>query len=522
MFKKTLENLPFHPLLFSAYPVLALLALNIDQIGITATIRTLIIVCTLAISMVLLLNLIIKNWHRTAMLVSLFTTLFFSYGHLYHYLESHVVLGLNLGHHRLLIAIWLFLGVLGVWAIFKKIKQPQRITQGLNIISIVLVSMPIFMMLTYTIRSKTTQIEQSKVVVRDSEISLQSSSEMPDIYYIILDAYAREDVLKDNLGFDNSAFITELEKMGFYVADCSQSNYGQTSLSIASALNMDYLEQISERYLGGKLDMIWMPDLIQENETRRNLKQLGYTDVTFDNGFYALLWDDADVIYSRDRSGVSRGRSLLNANGFEVMLLDNSAFLILTDTFSVFADRFLPIKNYPNNVHRDRILYMLEKLTSIPTEIRSPKFVYAHIVAPHFPVVLGPDGEPVVLPEDSDPETYASGYTGEVQYLNKRILKVVREIISVSATPPVIIIQGDHGHDRAGATDRMKILNAYYLPGIDKNKLYPTISPVNTFRFVFNEYFNGNYAILPDKSFHSTYQDPLKFTEIPNPCANDN
>ncbi len=128
----------------------------------------------------------------------------------------------------------------------------------------------------------------------------------------------------------------------------------------------------------------------------------------------------------------------------------------------------------------------------------------------------------MTLPENPDAATYAAGYGGEVTYLNKKILEIVREIIAVSAIPPVIIIQSDHGDFNTSASDRMKILNAYYLPGIDKSKFYPSISPVNSFRLVFNQYFKGNYALLPDKSFFSSYEEPLKFTDVPNPCANDN
>jgi hypothetical protein len=118
----------------------------------------------------------------------------------------------------------------------------------------------------------------------------------------------------------------------------------------------------------------------------------------------------------------------------------------------------------------------------------------------------------------ADPESFITGYRGEVLYLNKRILEIVRKIIAVSATPPVIIIQGDHGDDRAGGEDRMKILNAYYLPGVDKSNFYSTISPVNSFRLVFNEFFEGNYDLLPDKSYFSLH-DPFNYQEIPI-CAN--
>ena len=64
-----------------------------------------------------------------------------------------------------------------------------------------------------------------------------------------------------------------------------------------------------------------------------------------------------------------------------------------------------------------------------------------------------------------------------------------------------IILQGDHGQlwpDQHAA--QMKILNAYYLPK-GSEVLYPSISPVNTFRVVFNEYLGGNFPLLEDVSY---------------------
>ena len=74
---------------------------------------------------------------------------------------------------------------------------------------------------------------------------------------------------------------------------------------------------------------------------------------------------------------------------------------------------------------------------------------------------------------------------------------ILTKILKSSSTPPIIIIQGDHGH----LGDRYSILNAYYLPGKGSQKVYPTISPVNTFRIIFDIYFGGSYGSLPDKSF---------------------
>jgi hypothetical protein len=102
-------------------------------------------------------------------------------------------------------------------------------------------------------------------------------------------------------------------------------------------------------------------------------------------------------------------------------------------------------------------------------------------------------------------------------FLNKKMLEAVDAILSNSETPPIIVIQGDHGPWLQTKEKRMWILNAYYLPG-NEDKLYPAISPVNTFRLIFNTYFEGNYDMLPDISYFSPVPKLYEFSEIPNRC----
>jgi hypothetical protein len=63
----------------------------------------------------------------------------------------------------------------------------------------------------------------------------------------------------------------------------------------------------------------------------------------------------------------------------------------------------------------------------------------------------------------------------------------------------------------------MKILNAYYFPG-GNDDLYPTITPVNTFRLIFNKYFDQDYPLLEDKALYSAYDIPYNYVEVPNDC----
>ena len=81
---------------------------------------------------------------------------------------------------------------------------------------------------------------------------------------------------------------------------------------------------------------------------------------------------------------------------------------------------------------------------------------------------------------------------------------------AVKATHVLVQVASNYG------ADRVKILNAYYLPDGGNKALYPTITPVNTFRVIFNTYFGGNYELLPDVSRYS--QNKVLY-EAPSTCV---
>jgi len=105
-----------------------------------------------------------------------------------------------------------------------------------------------------------------------------------------------------------------------------------------------------------------------------------------------------------------------------------------------------------------------------------------------------------------------------VTYINKRILAIVDLILKDSPQPPIIVIQGDHGPAPFDVIPRrMKNLNSYYFPD-NTEGLYPTITPVNTFRLILNKYFGQQYPMLKDRSLYSAYDIPYNYEEIPNDC----
>jgi hypothetical protein len=167
-------------------------------------------------------------------------------------------------------------------------------------------------------------------------------------------------------------------------------------------------------------------------------------------------------------------------------------------------------------------LYTLDQLDDL-SYIPGPKFVFVHIVAPHPPYVFGPTGGPVEPAEVGTTKTQegASHYRDQAMYISSRMQEIVPKIIASSTQPPIIVIQGDHGPTVASSPRaRMGNLNAYFLPGAE-TLVYPTITPVNTFRVIFNTYFGQNLELLDDVSLYSEYTDPFRFKVIPNSCNID-
>ena len=362
-------------------------------------------------------------------------------------------------------------------------------------------------MLSFFVQNKASQTNAEK---NASALSLKVNGQAPDIYYIILDGYGRSDILKNEYGYDNSDFLNKLRDIGFFIADCAQSNYAQTQLSLASSLNFNYIEAFSSRFVPGSDDRTGLDAFIHHGLVRQSLEKAGYTTVAFATGFLATELSDADYF-------LGPRRSLGELNEFESLLIETTVARLLQD-----SNRF-GMQNSGSELYRERTLFVLDKLDKL-SYIKGPKFVFVHLVIPHPPYVFGPTGGPVEPADVGTTKTQqgASHYRDQAIYIGSRMAEIMPKIIASSTTPPVIVIQGDHGPTVASRPrSRMSNLNAYFLPGAGKS-LYPSITPVNTFRVIFNEYFGQNLQYLDDVSLYSDYEDPFNFKVIPNSCkAND-
>jgi hypothetical protein len=501
-----------HPFLFCIYPIVAMVAHNITEMRLLDALRSLVVSLLVTGVLFILLKALLKDWARAALVCSLAILLFFSYGHIYNLCRDTTVFGVYLFRHRLLGFVWLGFFLLGCWWIIRKLRDPWAIGSVLNIVAACALAIPLFNIIQYQVKTANLQAKQAPLA--PYEPAGEIGQALPDVYYIILDGYSRDDYLLQGFNYNNSPFLEALQQRGFFIGECSQSNYNQTRQSLVSSLNMNYVTTVyPETYQNPNQVDIYkkgMEQYIKDSQVRENFEKLGYTTVALETGFPWTEIEDADVFLTREGRGVKLNL-LSGLNGFELLMIRSSALLFLSAISPQAADMLLPELNYPNKDHRDRVLFALDTLEELPS-MPGPKFVFAHIVSPHEPMIFGPNGETL----EREP-SYERGYPDQIAYLNKRIIPIVDGILQNSPTPPIIIIQGDHGaRQSVGEYGRLAILNAYHFPGGGNDALYKSISPVNTFRILFNTYFGQDYEVLEDLSYKSLYTDPLNTILIPN------
>ena len=227
---------------------------------------------------------------------------------------------------------------------------------------------------------------------------------------------------------------------------------------------------------------------------RYELENAGYKTVAFASGFAFTEMTSADVYLSP-----SPVWSALTE--FEILLIRTTPLRHLEDL------GLLNLEQIDGQRYRDRTELDLNSMEML-AHMAGPKFVFIHMVIPHPLFVFAPDGSPTnpSLFMDANgiysQENYYKGYLNQVAYIDGQMEKAMQTLLSDSPNPPIIVIQGDHGPWLQTGSDQFKILNAYYLPG-HNNVLYPSISPVNTFRLIFNTYLGADYPLLKDISYDS-------------------
>ncbi len=355
----------------------------------------------------------------------------------------------------------------------------------------------------------------------DGAVEVSGASDRPDVYVLILDGYGRADILRDQYSFDNM-LVPALRSRGFFVADESASNYPQTTHSLASALNMNYLPALLGAPAARAYTRRNLADLITDNRVFSSFDAAGYEIRAYSSEYHLV----------RPAAAHERPTPAGYMTDFAYSAYESTAAPAL------FQVAGLPRASLPLALHRRHIRWTLDDLVGRAGEPHErPRLVFAHILAPHPPFAFNADGTnrqtklPALL-GDGDHwekiahgagESYRSGYVDAVSFLNGRVLDVVQRVLDHAARPTIVYIQGDHGPG-AGLTwgsvegsdvrERHGIVLAMRFPDGAQPPLGHATTPVNAFRVLLNRALGSRLPVVEDRSYFATWERPFAFLDV--------
>ena len=427
----------------------------------------------------------------------------------------------GLGGELLAVAIFAGAGLLA-WQLTRRNRLLSTTTRVLNILTAAFALLAVARIVAFWPSAETGPPAEQIIAPR-------LEGQAPHIYYIILDGYGRSDVLSSMYGYENQDFLDELREIGFAVADRATSNYTLTPPSLASALNMHYLDDVASVHDSTTSNRRPLVELIHRSRLLDLLVDRGYSVTTFSSGSVVT-----DFFPARETLS-----AFLVLNEFENMLLSFSSFPRLLSLMRRLpgGDAILD----QAELHRRRVRYTLEHLAD-PAKRVAPQFVLAHLMSPHVPFVFTDSGErPPDFQEfsfwdgygEQPAAVYERGYRSQVAFLDRELPAAIRKIFENAPTPPVVVIQGDHGPGsqlhwshadfEAGVlatnmAERLPILTALHLPN-GAAAIPEDLTPVNIFRLVLNSVFHTDLEPLPNRNYYVSWRYPLRFVDVTDRLA---
>lgn len=497
-------------ILFSLAFVLNVFLINITELTPSVLVTPLICSAFFAILVTLFFRKILRSKLRGGLTSAIFLILFFSYEDFFWQLDNNRIKLPDYFSHvdKNYIAqlIWILLFITAFIFInhrskgnFMKISQLIKLKKFLLIIAVVMFIFPLSKVFYYEIN----QVHQeAKSTLQLPKVDAKNVTFMPDIYYIMPEDYSSPSVMKKYFNYDNSSFVDFLKTKGFVIPENSTSNYPKTFESLASSLNMEYLDYLAK--FKNSSDLTVVAPLIENNNALNFLKTLGYK-------YYQMgsWWEFTENNRYADENITLESENILGINNFSCSLLESTQIFPLINT--------LPNLNCDSSREnrKKRLVFQFNEIQTVAKK-EGPKFVFLHVLAPHEPYVFGKNCSETTQKIIDSNEEYVN-YANQANCIDKKMEEIVDGILKTAKQPPVIIIQSDEGAQfineelnpkdnwKTASDDLLKekfpIFNAYFLPGVAKNKTPVVSTPVNLFRIIFNQYFHTDFSILPDKNY---------------------
>ena len=452
-----MKNFIIFPFLLAFLPSWQLILKNYDELIFQDILISLAII---AISVIvwIVITKIIKNGNKAALITGVGVAFFFYFGYVQDALDGIIIFNIPIDKTSVLVIISIIIFITSTIYFVKSRKNFELSIKVANVFTITLI---LFTLVQFVIPG--------------------ALAEKPNVYHIILDEYTDNEILMEEFNYDNKEFLKFLNKNGFFIPSKSFSSFVSTDDELNVILNMEYP------------------------------KEMGWATLNYDY----LNDNNAMSVFSDQNYSLIETNSMMRWKNFS----DVDTKLCYDTTFinSEFLDQVLRksiikyfLEKHQENTRRDVIRCTFHELSEIASQTSGPKYVFSHIYVPHPPFLFGPNGENVTPDhrEISGLQSWENpqGYINQLIYATNEVSTVIKNIIKNDPNA-IIIVQGDTGTATMFPSTPTEfkdvyqihsILYAIRIPDVDNSN---TMIPVNTYRIIFNNYFDMDYEYLEQHSY---------------------
>jgi hypothetical protein len=356
---------------------------------------------------------------------------------------------------------------------------------------------------------------------RSAILAPAASGRDPDVLVVVLDKYTGSQTLREQYEYDNQPFVDFLRNRGFAVPSAARANYVNTFLALDAMLNMEYLDSVAARtgIRNRNRDLYYAR--IEGNRLASFFRERGYEFVFLPTAYGATR---RNRYADRQIPDPAEIRPELVTSWYRTTPLPGLQRLGCALQGCPYPMAYTPETAATFD-------YKFEQLAELAGQQR-PTFVLAHFLLPHEPYVYRSDCShrtPYWPSRDNGPDSakVTKAYIEQISCLNRKLETVITSWQARSIVPPIIVLQGDHGHGRTGrhlpelaalrpaqVADRTSVFAAYLVPGVSGG--VPTgVTPINGMRFMLREGFGADLPPVTDQTYWSAFDTPNALKPLP-------
>lgn len=482
-----LKKHPFFVILIPVFFVLHGFLYYFGFIGLKEAALLAFIYCTGSAVLYFALWLLFRRKGAKAALVAAYLLMsFFFFGAVKDFLFRHFPL---ISRYSFLLSAMILTLLLVVWMV-NKTSTPGRVVFLLNLLFSLYIIIDVVILAGYYVHPPANKF--SVTTGNGAVYKPVAGTSRPDIYFLIFDEYASSLSLKEIYGYSND-IDSYLGEKGFRVLPGSFANYNYTPASIASILNMSFINGLRDSTVLTAKDMNYCFGLIKNNEVNKFLIGLGYEIVNCSH--FNLLTSPVTV----DDPILPVKTGLITDNTLSSKIKRDIFGDINWNPFQ----KLMPGRKVNLDQSNQHLLTMIREQSR--KKKSHPVFVFGHLYMPHDPYLYDKNNRIRDLSSIHKDYLHPSlSYLEYLTHVNLEMKNLLDTIRYNTGNKAVVIVMGDHGfrgsYIKQNLHHNYQNLNAVYFPGKDYHLFYDSISGVNQFKIVFNTLFNQSIPLLKDST----------------------